>query len=78
MTRYSIENRDTISRFLKAIYEDRFSDKAMLQSPCQRFDAITTSALNTETSPPLAEKMEAMVNQTWLMINPIESRSFLL
>jgi hypothetical protein len=48
----------------------------MLQNLFQRFDAIAISALDAETLPALAEKMEAMVNQTRPMLNPVESRSF--
>jgi GTP-binding protein HflX len=68
----AIIGRPTIRVFNKA---DRFCDKAMLQNLCQRFCAIAISALNAETLPPLAEKMEAMVNQTRPLINPVESRS---
>jgi hypothetical protein len=44
----------------------------MLQNLCQRFKAIAISALNAETLLPLAEKMEAMINQTRPMINSAE------
>jgi hypothetical protein len=50
----------------------------MLQNLCLRFGAIAVSALNPETLPPLAERMEAMIDQTRPKMNPIESRSFLL
>ncbi|HUH65862.1 MAG TPA: GTPase HflX [Syntrophales bacterium] len=49
--------------------EDRFSDKASLQILCERFGAITISALDPKTLPPLAEKMEAMVGQARRRMN---------
>jgi GTP-binding protein HflX len=58
--------------------KDRFSDKATLQNLCQRFDAIAISALNAKTLPPLAERIEAMINKTRPRMNPVESRSPLL
>ena len=67
----AIIGKPTIRVFNK---EDSFPDKAMLQNLCQRFSAIAISALNAETLPPLAEKMEAMVNQTRRKMNPVESR----
>jgi GTP-binding protein HflX len=69
----AIIGKPTIRVFNK---EDSFPDKAMLQNLCQRFGAIAISALNAETLPPLAEKMEAMVNQTRRNMNPVESRLF--
>jgi GTP-binding protein HflX len=69
----AIIGKPTIRVFNKA---DCFPDKAMLQNLCQRFGAIAISALNVETLPPLAERMEAMINQTRPKINPVESRSF--
>lgn len=71
----AIIRKPTIRVFNKA---DRFPDKAMLQNLCLRFGAIAVSALNPETLPPLAERMEAMIDQTRPKMNPIESRSFLL
>jgi len=71
----AIIGKPTIRVFNK---EDRFSDKAMLQNLCQRFDAIAISALNAETLPPLVERMEAMINQARPKMNPVESRSSLL
>jgi GTP-binding protein HflX len=68
----AIIGKPTIRVFNK---EDRFSDKAMLQNLCQRFGAIAISALNPETLPPLAERMEAMVNQTRPRISPVEAMS---
>jgi hypothetical protein len=47
----------------------------MLQNLCQRFGAIAISALNAETLPSLAEKMEAIINQTRPRINPVEATS---
>jgi hypothetical protein len=38
--------------------------------------AIAVSAFNAETLSPLAERMEAMTNQTRPRVNPVESRSF--
>jgi GTP-binding protein HflX len=69
----AIIGKPTIRVFNK---EDRFADKAILQNLCQRFGAIAISALSAETLPPLAERMEAMINQTRPKMNPIESRSF--
>lgn len=69
----AIIGKPTIRVFNKA---DRFSDKAMLQNLCQRFGAIAISALNAETLPPLAERMEAMINQTRPRISPVEAMSF--
>ncbi|MGZ3593125.1 MAG: GTPase HflX, partial [Syntrophales bacterium] len=68
----AIIGKPTIRVFNK---EDRFSDKATLQCLCQRFDAIAISALDAETLPPLAEKMEAMINRTRPRMTPIESRA---
>ena len=64
----TIIGKPTIRVFNK---EDRFSDKAILQNLCQRFGAIAISALNPETLPPLAERMEAMANQTRPRISPV-------
>jgi len=69
----AIIGKPTIRVFNK---EDRFAEKAILQNLCQRFCAIAISALNTETLPPLAEKMEAMINQARLRMNPVKSRLF--
>ena len=69
----AIIGKPTIRVFNK---EDRFAEKAILQNLCQRFCAIAISALNTETLPPLAEKMEAMINQARVRMNPVKSRLF--
>ena len=69
----AIIGKPTIRVFNK---EDRFAEKAILQNLCQRFCAIAISALNTETLPPLVEKMEAMINQARLRMNPVKSRLF--
>ena len=71
----SIIGKPTIRVFNK---EDRFSDKSMLQNLCDRFCAIAISAINAETLPPLAERMEAMINKTRPRMNPIELESPLL
>ncbi|MCG6536374.1 MAG: 50S ribosome-binding GTPase, partial [Syntrophales bacterium LBB04] len=68
----AIIEKPTIRVFNK---EDRFPDKGMLQNLCQIFGAIAISALKPETLPPLAERMETMVNLNRPVTNPIESRS---
>ncbi|HET6459385.1 MAG TPA: GTPase HflX [Syntrophales bacterium] len=55
--------------------EDRFPDKAMLQNLCQKFGAIAVSALDAKTLPPLAERMEAMLNQIRPGMNPAQAKS---
>ena len=68
----TIIGKPTIRVFNK---EDRFSDKRILQNLCLRFGAIAISALNAETLPPLAERMETMINQTRPRISPVEAMS---
>ncbi|MDI6775902.1 MAG: GTPase HflX [Syntrophales bacterium] len=41
--------------------EDRFPDKALLQTLCRRFRATAISALDQETLPPLVKEMETLV-----------------
>jgi GTP-binding protein HflX len=69
----AIIGKPTIHVFNKA---DRFSDKGILQNLCLRFCAIAISALNAETLPPLVDRLEAMINLTRPVTNPIELRLF--
>ncbi len=68
----AIVGKPTIRVFNK---EDRFLDKGILQNLCRRFSSIAISALKPETLSPLVERIEAVVNQTRLRMNPVESRS---
>lgn len=54
----NVANKPTIRVFNK---EDRFPDKTLLENLCRRFEAIPISALDSETLPPLIEKMEGMI-----------------
>jgi len=57
-----IIGKPTIRVFNK---EDRFPDKALLQTLCRRFGAAALSALNPETLSPLIEEMEGLIHQSW-------------
>lgn len=49
------------NRLLVFNKEDRFPDKALLKTLCDRFKATPISALNPETFPPLLEQMEWVI-----------------
>lgn len=53
-----IRNKPTLLVFNKA---DRFSDKPLLATLTERFQAVALSALDAATLPPLVERMERMV-----------------
>jgi GTP-binding protein HflX len=54
-----IRGKPTIRVFNK---EDRFPDKSLLKTLCQRFGAVPISALHQDTFPPLVEKMERLID----------------
>ena len=54
-----IRGKPTIRVFNK---EDRFPDKALLKTLCQRFGTVPITALHQDTLPPLVEKMERLID----------------
>ena len=54
----NLRNKDHIRVFNK---EDRFSDKTLLKNLCDRYGALSISALKPETFAPLLEKMEGII-----------------
>jgi GTP-binding protein HflX len=53
-----IMGKSTIRVFNK---EDRFPDKELLSALCERFGAVSVSALQAETLPPLLKKLETLI-----------------
>jgi len=54
-----IRDKPTIRVFNK---EDKFPDKSLLKTLCQRFSAVPISALTQDTLPPLVDKMERLID----------------
>jgi GTP-binding protein HflX len=59
----NLREKDHIRVFNK---EDRFSDKTLLKNLCDRYDALSISALRPETLLPLLEKMESIIRGSGL------------